>query len=313
MKVGIVGAGAVGSACALALMHRGAAREIVLVDRERKRATAVATDMRYGTPLMPRVDIYEGSYGDLAGSDVIMITAGANEKLGGATDRNDAEGRLRLLDLNAPIYEQIVPQITAAAPDAILMVVTDPPDPLADLTRHLAQHDRVFSTGTVIDSLRLRVHIAQRFCVSPEAVEALIIGEHGTSEVVLWSSARIAGVPVQDLTARRGEPFEMLREGVEHDVRYANINIIEGNNASQHGIGIVCARLTEAVLRDERIVVPIATYQETYRVTLALPTVLGSTGAVSVIEPAMSSTERDQLDRSVAQLGAAVSRIGLRA
>ena len=267
--------------------------------------------MRYGGPLLSTVDIRDGTYEDLADSDLVMITAGVNEKSGGATDRNDAEGRLRLLDINVPVYTEIVPQITAAAREAVLMVVTDPPDPLADLTRHLAHHDRVLSTGTVIDSMRLRVHIAERLRVSAEAVEAIVIGEHGTSEVMLWSSARVGGVPVGDASLDRGESLEMLRERVEHDVRYANISIIEGNNASQHGIGIVCARLAQAVLRDERIVFPVATYQKTYGVTLALPTVVGRRGAISVFEPAMSPSERHQLQQSVERLRSAVSRLGL--
>jgi len=239
MKVGIVGVGAVGAACALALMQRGSAREIVLVNRDRKRARAVATDMRYGSPLSPTVDIHDGSYQDLAKAELVMITAGVNEKTGGATDRSDPSGRLRLLDANVAVYRDIVPQVVAAAPDAVLMVVTDPPDPLADLTRDLAQHDRVFSTGTVIDSLRFRVHLGERLGVNPASVEAMSIGEHGTSEVLLWSSATVAGSPVEETYRQSGQAFAKLREEVERDVRYANITIIEGNNASQYGIGIV--------------------------------------------------------------------------
>jgi L-lactate dehydrogenase len=290
-------------------MHRGTAREIVLVDRDDKRAAAVAADMRYGTPLLPAVDIRDGSYDDLADADLIMITAGINEKNGGATDRSDPNGRLRLLDVNVPVYEDVVPQVTAAAPEAVLMVVTDPPDPLADLTRRLAGHERVFSTGTVIDTMRLRVHIAEWFGVSPRAVEATVIGEHGTSQVALWSSARVAGLPVGDAIAARGEAFDSFRQRVESDVRYANITIIEGNDASQHGIGIVCSRLAEAVLRDERAVFPVASYQRRYGVTLALPTVLGHGGAVSVFEPQMSPEERHALERSAEQLGSAMGRL----
>src|SRR5438128_10874661 len=142
MKVGIIGAGAVGSACAMALMQRGSAREIVLIDRTAGRARAVALDMLYGAPVSPTVDVRDGSYEDLKGADLVMITAGVNEKIGGATDRGDAEGRLKLLDANGSIYQELVPQTGAAAPGAVRMVVTDPPDPLADLTRHLAKHDR---------------------------------------------------------------------------------------------------------------------------------------------------------------------------
>jgi len=242
MKVGIIGVGAVGSACAIALMQRGSAREIVLVDKTRARARAVALDMRYGAPVSPTADVRDGSYDDLKGADLVLITAGVNEKSGGATDRSDAEGRLKLLDANVSIYQEIVPQVVTAAPEALLVIVTDPPDPLADLTRHLAGHDRVISTGTVIDSLRFRVHLADRLGLNPASVEAMAIGEHGTSEVLLWSSATVAGLPIQDACQQCGEPFEKVREAVERDVRFANITIIEGNNASQYGIGIVCAR-----------------------------------------------------------------------
>src|ERR1700680_3893870 len=138
MKVGVIGTGAVGAACALALVLRAAAREIVLVDRTRKRAQAVATDMRYGASLSPVADIRDGDYDDLAGAALVMVTAGINEKAGGATDRNDPAGRLKLLETNARIYEAIVPQVMRAAPGAVLLVVTDPPDPLADLGRKIA-------------------------------------------------------------------------------------------------------------------------------------------------------------------------------
>ncbi len=311
MKVGIIGAGAVGAACAMALGQRGSAREIVLVDRTRPRATAVALDMRYGGPVSPTADIRDGSYEDLKGADLVMITAGVNEKTGGATDRSDAEGRLKLLDANASVYRDVVPQVVAAAPDAVLMVVTDPPDPLTDLTRELAQHDRVMSTGTVIDSLRFRVHLGERIGVNPASVEAMAVGEHGTSEVLLWSSATVAGVPIQDACRQCGEPFEQVREAVERDVRFANITIIEGNNASQYGIGIVCARLTEAILRDERSVFPVASYQAAYGVTLALPSVVGRGGVVRVLDPPMSADERAQLERGAERLRSARARVGI--
>jgi L-lactate dehydrogenase len=309
MKVGIIGVGAVGSACAIALMQRGSAREIVLVDKTRARARAVALDMSYGAPVSSPVDVRDGSYDDLRGADLVMITAGVNEKTGGATDRSDTEGRLRLLDANVSVYREIVPQVVAAAPEALLMVVTDPPDPLADLTRDLAKHDRVISTGTVIDSLRFRVHIGQRLGVNPAAVEAMAIGEHGTSEVLLWSSATVAGLPIEQACQQCGEPFQKVREAVERDVRYANITIIEGNNASQYGIGIVCARLTEAVLRDERSVFPVASYQQAYGVTLALPSVVGRGGVVRVLTPPMSTDERAELQRSAERLQAAGQRL----
>jgi L-lactate dehydrogenase len=302
MKIGIVGAGKVGSACALAAVVRGSARNIVIVDRTRKRAKAVATDLLYGSPLGPKTEVVDGDYADLADAALVMITAGINEKAGGATDRNDPQGRLRLLNTNAEIYREIVPRIVDVAPQAVLLVVTDPPDPLADIARNSAGHDRVLSTGTFLDSLRFRVHLAQHFEVDANQVEAQVVGEHGVSQVFLWSSARIAGVPIGAITRERGETLERVREKIESSVRYANITIIEGNDASQFGIGIVSARIAEIVLRDERAVLPIGSYNERFGVTLSLPSIVGRSGVVRILEPDMSPEEEQALKRSAASL-----------
>ena len=307
LKTGIVGAGRVGASCALALVTRGSARDIVIVDRTRARAKAVVTDLRYGAPLCPEVTLRDGDYVDLEGADVVLVTAGVNEKGGGATDRSDPEGRLKLLDTNVGVYKDIVPKIVEASPGATILVVTDPPDPLADVARRLAGHDRVLSTGTLLDSLRFRVHLAQRLKVSPASVDALVVGEHGTSEVLLWSTARVAGVPIAEALLP-GAPIDEFRAGVEHDVRYANIAIIEGNEASQFGIGIVSARIAEAVLRDERAVFPIGAYNAQYGVTLSLPSVVGREGVSRILEPAMSDGERQALRASAEALRKAVQR-----
>lgn len=250
-------------------MTRGSAREIVLINRTSKTAEAVATDIRYGTPLCPKVEISHGDYDALAGAGVVLITSGVNEKTGGATDRNDPQGRLRLLEKNASIYRDIVPQIVRAAPKAVLVVVTDPPDLLPDITRDVAGHDRVLSAGTFLDTLRFRVHLGKHFGVDPAHVEAQVIGDHGTSQIFLWSSARIAGVPVTALLEERGEKLDDVRTQLENDVRYANITIIEGHDASQYGIGIVSARIAEMVLRDERAAIPVGSYQRAFGVSFA--------------------------------------------
>lgn len=309
MRLGIIGAGNVGNACAFAAAMRGSAREIVLVNRTRKTAQAVATDIRYGTPLGPKVDIADGDYDALAGCGVILITAGVNEKTGGATDRNDKEGRLRLLDQNAAIYRDIVPKIVSAAPQAVLLVVTDPPDPLADVAREVAPNARVMSAGTCLDSQRFRVHLGKHFKVDPAHVEAQVIGEHGTSQVFLWSSARVGGVPVTALLERRGEKLGDVRAALEKEVRFANISIIEGHDASQYGIGIVSARIAEMVLRDERAVIPIGSYQEKFGVTLSLPSVVGRDGVEHVFEPELSAEERAGLAKSAESLKQALERV----
>jgi L-lactate dehydrogenase len=314
-KVGVVGAGSVGQACAFALVLRGSCREIVLVDRVRERAAAVATDLRYGAPLSPAVDLTDGDWSELRGADLVLITAGVNERSGGATDRADPRGRLRLLDTNAAVYREIVPEVVAAAPEAMIVVVTDPPDPLADLARELAGHDRVLSTGTVIDTLRFRVHVAAQLRVHPSSVDALVVGEHGTSQVMLWSSVRVAGTPLERALAqwRPDVSPQALRAQVEHEVRFANIAIIEGNDASRFGIGAVCARITEAVLGDERVVLPVAAFHERYGVTVALPSVLARAGAVAGLDPEMSAEEREAFEQSIETLRDAGRGIGVSA
>jgi len=257
--------------------------------------------MQYGAALSATTDIHDGEYADLAGAALVMITAGVNEKAGGATDRNDPAGRLKLLDKNVSVYEDILPQLIKVAPDAVVLVVTDPPDPLADLVRRHG-FSSVLSTGTYLDSLRFRFHLARRLNVNPISVEAQVVGEHGTSEVLLWSSARVAGTPIRDVLQGVDGDVASLQQGIEREVRYANIAIIEGNLASQYGIGMVSARIAEIVLRDERAVIPIGSYSSHYGVTLSLPSVLGRDGVAEILEPEMSKDERQALERSAETL-----------
>ena len=308
MKIGVIGAGAVGAACLLSAAMRGSAREIVVVNRNRKRARGVATDLQYGAALSSVVEIRDGDYADLAGASLVMITAGANEKTGGAIDRSDPTGRLRLLDMNVGVYADILPQLHKAAPDAVVLVVTDPPDPLADFAR-LFGFQHVLSTGTYLDSLRFRFHLARQLQLAPASVDANVLGEHGTSEVFVWSSARVGGVPVLDLVAgTRSQPAE-IRRAIEQDVRYANITVIEGTWASQYGIGMVCSRITEMVLRDERAVIPVGSYNPTYGVTLSVPSVVGRSGVVQIVEPDLAEDERRAMQRSADTLRQAIDRV----
>ena len=308
MKIGIIGAGAVGSACLTAAVQRRVAREIIMVNRNRKKARGLVTDVQYGAVLSPGIELRDGDYADLKGAALVMITAGVNEKTGGATDRNDPAGRLRLLDTNVGVYRDIVPRIHAVAPDTLVLVVTDPPDPLADAVRKLG-HMRVLSTGTYLDSLRFKFHLGQRLKVSPASVSAQILGEHGTTEVFVWSSATIAGRPLRECLSRASQNWDEFRRDIEQQVRFANIAIIEGIGASQHGIGMVSARIAEIILRDERTVIPIGSYQPQYGATLSLPSLLGRDAVIETFEPEMSTEEREALRHSGDTLKAAVARM----
>jgi L-lactate dehydrogenase len=304
-KVGIVGAGAVGAACAMALGLRRSADEVVLVNRTPAKSVGIATDITYGAAMGDVTAVRSGDIADLAGCSVVLLTAGVNEKTGGATDRSDKEGRLKLLTANAKIYRELVPAIVAAAPNAVIVVVTDPPDPLTDVARAVAGHERVFGTGTYLDSLRFRTHLARHFGIAPIAVDALVLGEHGTSSVFFWSSARIAGSPVETLLDHPAE----TKEQIERDVRQANITIIEGIGASQYGIGIVSARIAEAVLRDEKVVLPVSSPQRAFGVSLSLPSVIGAAGVERVLMPQVSQQEEAALRASAQHIADASARL----
>jgi L-lactate dehydrogenase len=294
----------------LSLVARGtAACQVIVLDKNHARAKGVVADLQYGATLSPAVELRAGDYADLADAVLVIITAGINEKAGGATDRSDPAGRLRLLDINAGVYREIVPQVVAVAPNALLLVITDPPDPLADLARQLAGHDRVLSSGTFLDSLRFRLHLARRLNVNPKNVEALVVGEHGTSQVFLWSSARVAGTPISKLLEESHQAPGAFHRDVEQDVRYANITIIEGTGASQLGIGMVTARIAEAILRDEHALMPIGSYNPNYGVTLSLPSVLSRHGVTRIFEPEMTTEERQALQHSADVLRKAVERM----
>lgn len=284
--------------------------EIVVVDKNQQRAKGVVADLQYGATLSPAVEIRAGDYDELHDAVLAIITAGINERAGGATDRSDPAGRLKLLEANAKVYREVVPKIIAVAPQAVILVVTDPPDPLADIARRLAGHNRVLSSGTFLDTLRFRFHLARRLKVSPAFVEAQVIGEHGTSQVFLWSSARVAGMPAVTALESDGVTADDFRRQVEEEVRYANITIIEGTGASQLGIGMATARIVEAILRDEQAVVPVGSFNRAYGTTLSLPSVLGRSGVSRILEPEMSESERRGLQLSADKLRDALARLG---
>lgn len=308
MKAGIIGMGAVGRAAALAAMQRGSAAELILVNRHRDLADAVALDMGYGASVSAIGTVRAGDYADLAGAGIVVVTAGVNEAHGGATNRSDPAGRLRLLQQNVAVMRDIVPQVATAAPDAVILIATDPPDPLADIARLLAPNANVLSTGTWLDSLRLRTHIGRAFGVDTRSVQADVLGEHGTSEVLHWSGVTIAGVPLRELAAQRGIDSDELKKQIENEVRFANINIIDVTGASQYGIGIVIARIIEAVLRDERIAVPIGSFHEKDGVTYSLPSVLGASGVHEVMTPVLDAHEQAAFQRSIVTLQQALKK-----
>jgi len=291
----------------MAVIGRGAAHEIVVIDKDNGRVRGLVTDMQYGTPLCPPVRLVGGDFADLEGAELVLIAVGINEKAGGAMDRNDPAGRLRLLGTNAQIIRDVVSSIMKAAPTALMMVITNPPEPLAALAREIAGHDKVISSGTYIDTLRFRYYIAKQLQVNPAEIDAFVVGEHGNSRVLLWSSARVANTPVMDLLP--AQDLSGFKSRVEEQVRNANITIIEGINASQYGIGIACGRIVEAMTRNEHAVFPVGYHLPQYGTTLSMPVVIGRNGVERVLLPSMAPDELAALQRSADMMQAAMERM----
>jgi L-lactate dehydrogenase len=276
---------------------------------KKRRAKGVVADLSHGAVLCPPTRISVGDYEDLAEASIVVITAGINEQAGKATDRKDRLGRLRLLRPNARIYRNIIPSLRRVAPRATILVVTDPPDPLADVARQLTKTNPIISAGTFLDTLRFRLQLARRLECHPASVDALVVGEHGTSQVYVWSSAQVGGEPVLTHAVRNGWNARRFRSQVEQAVKFANIDIIKGTGASQHGIGIVTARLVEAMVRDEGLVAPVGVFQKQFSVTLSLPAVIGRSGRPKVIEPVLSAEESDALAKSAEAIAGALAKL----
>jgi L-lactate dehydrogenase len=309
MTVGIVGAGFVGAACAKSMLLRGATERIVLNDIVKKKAQGLANDLSHAELLCPPTRIEAGPMSLMADAKVVVVTAGINERSGDAIDRNDPRGRLLLLPRNTAIYKDVLPQIVDVAPNAVILVVTDPPDALADVARRFFPRANVVSVGTFLDSLRFRYQIGRGLGCHPASVEADVLGEHGTSQVYVWSAARVGGESVLTLAKAKGlEPIG-FREKVEAAVIHANIEIIEGTGASQHGIGVVTARVVEAILRDEGLVAPLGTYQARYGVTLSLPSVIDASGVAEVLSPTLEEEESAALEASAKALREALEGV----
>ena len=309
MKVGIVGVGRVGGSAALNMAVRASCREMVLIDTYRQLAVSQALDISKTSALVSGPRVRAGDYQDLAGAAIVVLSPGINEKAGGADNPADKEGRHRLLDTNVPIFREVVPKVIAAAPDAILLVVTNPLDPMVELTRRLAAGKAVLGTGTFLDSLRFKTALAEQLGVAPQSVNAIVIGEHGLSSVLLWSKVTIGGIALGPYLAGRGIDGQALRKSVEEYVKQGNINVIKGKGASEFAIGTVIARVVEIILRDECIVTPVSAYSEKYGVTLSLLRRVGLSGVLDEFEIEVNKEEQIGIERCVETLKNAMKRL----
>ena len=232
MKVGIVGSGAVGSSAAYAMVMSGAASEVVLVDLNEKLAQAQAEDILDATPFATPVRISAGGYPQLAGAEAVVLSCGVGQRPG--------EPRLELLARNASVFKQVVVQVVEHAPNAILIVASNPVDIMTDIVCRLSAlpAGRVFGTGTILDTARFRTMLGEHLGIAPQSVHAYVLGEHGDSEVLIWSSIAVGGVPVNEFAAQMGRPLTPeVKCHMDDGVRRAAFRIIEGKGTTNYGIG----------------------------------------------------------------------------
>lgn len=298
MQIGILGLGAVGTSVAVSTLHLGVATRIVLADADRARAEGEAMDLAHGAAFFPAADVVVGELATLRGCDAIVIAAGKKGAPG--------ESRLALLQANAAIARQIGESLRGYG--GIVVVVTNPVDVLVRIVAESSglPHARVIGTGTMLDTARLRHAIGRALAVEPRAVHAQVVGEHGDSEVVLWSCATVGGLPLRSFPG--WDPAK--QDEIATNVRRAAYEIIARKGATNHAIGVVTASLLRWILRDERRVLNVSRVQESLGgVALSLPTIVGREGASTVLAPPMTDEEQRALAHSTDVLRAAYASL----
>lgn len=301
MKVGIVGSGSVGSATAFALIMRGVARKIVLIDANEKKAQAEATDIAHATPFAYANKVKCGTYSDLAGCEVVIITAGANQKPG--------ETRIDLLGRNVKIFESIIPEVVKAAPNCILLITANPADIMTEVALRLSgfPKERVIGSGTVLDTSRFRTLLGYHLGVSPKSVHANVLGEHGDSEVLIWSNGDAGTVQIEELARMVGKPFTPeVKAAIDDCVRNAAYKIIDGKGATFYGIAGALCRICQAITTNEYAILTVSSHHENVEgienVCVSLPTVIGKRGIHNVIYPRLSESEHRDLKFSAEKI-----------
>jgi L-lactate dehydrogenase len=310
MKVGIVGTGMVGSAAGFALALGGGASEVVLVDQNPARALAEAEDISHATPFGRAVLVRAGDYPDLAGAGVVILAAGVGQKPG--------ETRLQLLERNADVFRHVIGAVTRAAPDAILLVATNPVDVMTHVATRLSglPPARVIGSGTILDTARFRSLLGRHLGIAPQSVHAYVLGEHGDSEVLAWSAARAGSVPIAAFAAQVGAAVtEAVRAEIDQGVRRAAYRIIAGKGATWHGIGAGLARIVRAIAADEGAVLSVSTRTEgiggVAGVTLSLPRVVARRGISAELRPDLDPVETEALTASARLLAATEASLPL--
>lgn len=297
MKVGIIGVGSVGSATAFSLITTGVAHNVVLVDTNMKKAVAEATDIAHAAPFANAAKINAGDYADLAGADIVIVTAGANQKEG--------ETRIDLLERNVRIFESIIPQIVKYAPDTILLITANPADIMTEVALKLSgfKKERVIGSGTALDTARFRTLLADYLEVSARSVHADVLGEHGDSEVLIWSSAEAGTLTLEEYAADVGKTLDDAKKAeINEGVVRAAYKIIEGKGATAYGIAGALTKICRAISHNDHSILTVSSHHANVEgindVCLSLPTVLNRNGVYHVITPKLSAEEHAKLRKS---------------
>lgn len=307
-KATIIGCGFVGSASAFALMESGLFSEMVLIDADKDKAEGEVLDISHGLPFAKPMQIYVGDYEDIADAAVIIVTAGAAQK--------KDETRLDLLKKNVGIFKTIIPEITAHNKDGIILVVANPVDILTYTAHKLSGFpaNRVFGSGTVLDTARLKYLLGEHLEVDSRSVHAYIIGEHGDSEIAAWSSANVSGVPINNFCEMRGHyrhENEMRR--IAEEVKNSAYEIIEKKGATYYGIAMSVRRICEAIVRDEKSVLSVSSIQDgSYGiegVALSLPVIIGRCGIEGNVPIELDEDEIKALKKSAATIREAIQNV----
>jgi L-lactate dehydrogenase len=303
VKTGIVGSGFVGATAAYALVMRGVGRRVVLVDQNRARAEAEADDILHAVPFAHPLVVTAGDYADLAVCKVVIVSAGVGQKPG--------ETRLQLLGRNAQVFKQVIPNILQHAPEATLLIATNPVDVMTHLAARFAgdfgvPSSRVIGSGTTLDTARLRSLIGRHLNVDSQHIHAYVLGEHGDSEVIPWSLVSVGGIPLEEFcNAGQISICPDDYEAIDQRVRRAAYHIIEGKGATYYGIGSAIARIVEVILQDERSILTVSTPMPDVAgvkdVTVSLPNLVGGEGIRKTFFPNLSESETTAL-RSSAQV-----------
>ena len=297
MKVGVVGAGMVGSSAAYAVVLLAAASEVVLVDVNEKLADAQAEDILHAGPFLSPTRVSAGHYEQLQGAGVVLLCCGVAQRPG--------ETRLQLLQRNASVFREVVPKVIAAAPDAVLVIGSNPVDLMTDLTAGIAKlpFGRVIGSGTILDSARLRALVAEHVGVASPSLHAVVLGEHGDSEVLVWSSIQVGVFPLASYAEQVGRPVtDQVKQQIDEKVRRAGYRIIEGKGATYYGIGASLARIVQAIRDNEKLVVTLSAPGDGKGpigdVCFSLLRVLGSRGIEATLQSSLTAQEEAALKRS---------------